>query len=61
MYIHDLPFLSGGTTVHSKLKVPINIEEDEIISELTKEGALKELIKKTKLMLIGNFFKIKII
>ena len=46
--------ISGGGTVHAKLKMKLYLEEEDIISPMVKEGALKELIKQTKLMIIDE-------
>ena len=46
--------LPGGRTVHYKLKVPIKIEEKTVIDKMTKKGAMKELIQKTRLMVIDE-------
>ena len=47
--------LPGGRTVHSKLKVPINIDEETVISALTREStAVHKLIKRTDLIIIDE-------
>ena len=47
--------LPGGRTVHSKLKVPIHLNEDSEITALLKENsAIHKLIKRTKLIIIDE-------
>ena len=41
--------LSGGRTVHSRLKVPIDINELSVCN-ISKQSALAQLIKRTKLL-----------
>ena len=47
--------LPGGRTVHSKLKVPINVDEETVISAMTREStAVHKLIKRTDLIIIDE-------
>ena len=42
--------LPGGTTAHSRFKIPIDIHEDNVCS-VPKQGALRRLIQRTKLII----------
>ena len=47
--------LPGGRTVHSKLKVPILLEEDSVIAPMINEkSALHALIKQTSILVIDE-------
>ena len=47
--------LTGGKTVHSRLKVPIHLDEESIISPILKENcSLNMLLKQTSLIIIDE-------
>ena len=47
--------LTGGKTVHSRLKIPINLDEESIISPMLKENSsLKTLLQQTAIIIIDE-------